>query len=210
MPYPIIQIAVSNIFRDFVITWSKLYNYKNEHIYLKLINKDKKLNKNDLYELFCWKNGTGNKLSSNKLKSYNKKIASKILLINKLRGSDKVDIDFMKTEFRDVSFVWRIFLFHIIKPSYFPIYDQNIHRAFNYIQQLTWENIETNLKSEIKEKFYFQEYLPLILKEVELFYDDKDKQAYIKKIDEALFALGRFLKIYDKHKVFSLHCHSSG
>jgi len=167
---------------DFINSWSKLYSFSNEAIYSKSIIKET-LTKTDIQNLYKWKNGM--KLSVLKQKSLDTKIKAKLSIINAFKKNDKIDVEAFKKEFKNVSAVWKIFLLHIIKPNKYPIYDQHIHRAFLFIHNEDWSNIQNTMNDKVKEKFYFDRYLPFIETQ-----NIKD----LKKLDEAFFAFGQFLK----------------
>jgi hypothetical protein len=166
---------------NFIISWSKLYSFSNEAIYSKSIVKQT-LTKTDIQNLYKWKNGM--KLSVLKQKSLNNKIKAKLIIINTFKKNDKIDVEAFKKEFKNVSAVWKIFLLHIINPNKYPIYDQHIHRAFLFIHNEDWSNIQNTMNDKVKEKFYFERYLPFIEAQ-----NIKD----LKKLDEAFFAFGQFL-----------------
>lgn len=167
---------------DFINSWSKLYSFSNEGIYKASISK-KTLTKTDIQNLYEWKNGM--KLSVLKQKSLNTKIISKLSIINALKNDANLDIEYFKSEFRNISAVWKIFLLHIIKPDKYPIYDQHIHRAFLFIHKEDWSNISnTSINNNAKEQFYFKRYLPFIVSQ---------NIKSLKKLDEAFFAFGQFL-----------------
>ncbi|MCT3661373.1 hypothetical protein HZP71_11770 [Elizabethkingia anophelis] len=128
-------------------------------------------------ELYIWKNGMN--LSAKKLEILEKKILLKLDIINDLKSQYLPILDSFLEEFQEVSFVWKIFLLHIINPNTYPIYDQHIHRAFNYLQS------ENNYNQHVTQnEFYFNHYLPFIrLKKID----------NLKKLDEAFFAFGQFI-----------------
>lgn len=176
------EINRSRDLETFIAFWSKLYSYSNEVVYRNIISK-KEFAKNDVQELFVWKNGM--KLSDLKQKSLEQKILSKIPVINELKLSNEVDLAFFKNEFAELTTVWKIFLLHIIAPKKFPIYDQHIHRSFLFIHQEEYSEMSnTFINNAEKERFYFERYLPFI-RENEI----KD----LKQLDEAFFAFGQFL-----------------
>lgn len=183
MMLPIINIDVTNDFKDFVNCWSQLYSFSNEAIYRVSISK-KTLTKIDIQNLYEWKNGM--RLSVLKQKSLDTKIKSKLSIINDFKNEADIDIELFKTEFKSLSTVWKIFLLHIIKPNKYPIYDQHIHRAFLFIHNEDWSNISNDtINNKAKEQFYFERYLPFIESQ-----NIKD----IKQLDEAFFAFGQFIK----------------
>jgi hypothetical protein len=174
----------------FIEYWSKLYSYSNESVYKNAISQ-KEFEKNHIQDLFVWKNGM--KLSDLKQKSLESKILSKLDLINRLKINKEVDLVLFKNEFKSLTTVWKIFLLHIIAPKEFPIYDQHIHRSFLFIHQEEFTKISnTTINNIQKEEFYFERYLPFIREN-----NIKD----LKKLDEAFFAFGQFLKTKN-YKIF--------
>ena len=168
MNLPILNNQFEKSIVLFIDKWSKLYSFSNEAIYKVSISK-KVLTKNDIQNLYEWKNGM--RLSVQKQ--------------NKLKSNDILDIEVFKKEFKNLSAVWKIFLLHIIKPTKYPIYDQHIHRTFLFIHKEDWSNISnTSINNKTKEQFYFERYLPFIKSQ-----NIKD----IKQLDEAFFAFGQFL-----------------
>jgi hypothetical protein len=166
---------------DFINSWSKLYSFSNEAIYSNSIGKET-FTKTDIQNLYKWKNGM--KLSGLKQKSLDTKIKAKLSIINVFKKNNSIDLESFKIEFKKVSAVWKIFLLHIIKPNKYPIYDQHIHRAFLFIHNEDWSNIQNTMNAKVKEQFYFDRYLPFIEAK-----NIKD----LKKLDEAFFAFGQFL-----------------
>ncbi|GAL65856.1 hypothetical protein [Jejuia pallidilutea] len=182
MKLQIINTAIANDFKGFVDSWSKLYSFSNEAIYRASISK-KTLTKNDIQNLYEWKNGM--RLSKPKQKSVDDKIKAKLSIINDFKNNDALDLEAFKKEFKKLTAVWKIFLLHIIKPTKYPIYDQHIHRTFLFINKEEWSNISnTSISNKAKEQFYFERYLPFIASQ-----NIKD----IKQLDEAFFAFGQFL-----------------
>ena len=80
-------------------------------------------------------------------------------------------------------------MLHIISPDQYPIYDQNVHRTYRYINNLDYSRIDSDFPSD-KDKiiFYHTDYLPFVI-DIVTKYD-----LTIKQIDEAFFSFGRFLK----------------
>ncbi|MDP2686534.1 MAG: hypothetical protein Q8O62_04895 [Aequorivita sp.] len=167
---------------SFIDSWSKLYSFSNEAVYNKSISQEI-LTKTDIQNLYEWKNGMV--LSLIKQNSLETKIKSKLSLINAFKAKDEINLDVYKMEFKNLSAVWKIFLLHIIKPNEFPIYDQHIHRTFLFIHNEDFSNISTFITNQNKERFYFDRYLPFI---------QSNNIEDLKKLDEAFFAFGQFLK----------------
>lgn len=181
MKLPILKIENSEL-TEFISYWSRLYDYPLESIYNNYINKSS-FNKEDLKHLYIWKNGM--KLSGVKQKALETKILSKVVIINDFKSKKEIDLEKFKKEFSNVSAVWKIFLLHTINPNKYPIYDQHIHRAFNYIHSRNYKNISAiSINNKTKEEFYFNEYLLFI---------DSLRNIDLKKLDEAFFAFGQFI-----------------
>lgn len=190
MKLPTIKKNYEKEFKNFVEYWSKLYYYNLSDKYDSRIN-NQTFSEDDLYELYFWKNGM--KLSGPKLKSFNNKILKKIKIINEYKLNEKFDTKEFFIEFKDVSFVWKIFLLHIIKPKKYPIYDQHIHRTYLYINKLKWDNITANIRDKDKSTFYLDKYMPFIAKQ---------NRMKIKNIDEAMFTFGKFLNTENQYQIF--------
>lgn len=169
--------------KNFIEFWSEFYSWsKTEELYEKNINK-KQYSENDLGELYIWKNGM--KLSPLKQKSFENKILAKLKIINNFKNKHNLDVEEFNVEFSNVSFVWKIFLLHIIKPKIYPIYDQNIHRAYLNLTDQDYSNITSDLTDKKKSKFYWEIYEPQV---------KTLRVKNLKKWDEALFSLGQILK----------------
>ena len=176
---PILQSEQSSL-PQFINFWSKFYDYPKDELYSKV---DQALfSEKDINDLYEWKNGMV--LSAAKMDSLNKKIIAKLDIINRLKGEKKIDLEYFKNEFGSLSFVWKIFLLHIIKPKTYPIYDQNIHRCFNFIHAREHRRISNAISEKSKEQFYFEDYLPFI---------ENLNGIPLRKIDRAFFTFGQFL-----------------
>ncbi|MDQ2178820.1 hypothetical protein [Marinifilum sp. D714] len=181
MKLPILKIENSDL-NEFINYWSELYSYPLESLYNERIYK-KKFDAEDLLQLFIWKNGM--KLSAGKQKSFEDKVLSKRDIINDLKSKQNLGINEFQKHFNNLSAVWKIFLLHIIRPNKYPIYDQHINRAFNYIHGFDYQNISANsMTNNSKEEFYFNTYLEFI---------ESLNGIDLKKMDEAFFAFGQFI-----------------
>ena len=180
MKLEILQVSEVDNLNEFIEFWKKQYFYNGENTYDDIIEKEYLL-EDDLKELYIWKNGTP--LSAKKQLSFEVKILSKLDLINNWKEKG-FKLELFLEEFKDVSFVWKIFLLHKISPNSYPIYDQHIHRAFNKINNLEWENISNTISNKIKENFYFNTYLGFL---------ELNKVNDLRKLDKAFFAYGQFL-----------------
>lgn len=157
-----------------------MYSYFDESKYKQNIGV-REFKPSNLIELFHWKNGMPLKGSGGKEKSLHQKVLKKISIINDYKRLPNVDLRNFNTDFGDISAVWRIFLLHTIKPHVYPIYDQHIHRTYNYIHNIEWRTINSTLSDKKKLDFYFNTYLPYVKS-----LDVPD----LKAMDEAFLLLG--------------------
>ena len=168
---------------DFIDYWKRYYDYKDDGKYHNNINAVR-FEKKHLDDLFNWKNGMTLVGSIKKEKAYNDKILAKIDTINTYKQSETVNIEAFNSDFKEVSAVWKIFLLHIIKPKAYPIYDQHIHRAYNYIHGKEWDKVTNTMPDKLKLELYFGPYLTFV---------QESGVEDLKALDEALFAFGQFL-----------------
>jgi hypothetical protein len=165
--------------REFVDFWSSFYNYLFEDSYALIVGK-KRFMEADLAKLFEWKNG--GKLAQKKKKAL-ESIIDKIDQINALKT--KFCIDTFLKEFSFVKgAIWKTFLLHIIQPDSFPIFDQHVYRAYLFIVKNKRGEIPDNKR---KQDVYFSEYVPF-------FNGLAGNGVSRKKLDEALWSFGKFLK----------------
>jgi len=185
MKFP--KLSVREIkFSGFVQFWSSFYNYSKEHLYSDRISKSQ-FTRDDIENLFVWKNQI--RLSRKKEKSLKEKITDKLDIINKLKS--KFCLNIFKSNFKKVSAIWKIHLLHIIAPQNYPIFDQHVYRAFCFLKKKELKEIPDS--NSIKERVYFGLYVK--------FFNSLAKSkdiSYRKKIDESLWAFGKFLKSYGK------------
>ena len=182
LTFPVLTKTQSGSLQEFISFWSRLYAYDNAALYDKIYYKV--LSEKDIKDLYQWKNGM--KLSQAKEKSLNTKIIKKLNIINSLRATAEIDLDYFLKEFKEVSVVWKVFLLHIISPTMYPIYDQHIHRAYRFINNEASDGIKASMNESVKLKFYFKEYYPFVR---------QSKIKDLKKMDEAFFAFGQFINI---------------
>jgi len=178
--FPIIED--NGTINQFIDCWSRFYNYGGDEMYFRII-KNNPIKKDDIRELFKWKNGM--RLAPLKDNSLETKIVPKLELINALKNDRKITFQTINENFKDVSAIWRIFLAHIIKPDEFPIFDQHVYRSMIYLQTNKIEEMKNN--NQIKLHKYEHEYLKFF-NSISLEITD------YKKYDEAMWVFGKFLK----------------
>ena len=179
-------------FRDpaeFMERWSGQYSYNIEYKYTDHIDTVFD-NRESFLELFRWKNGTGENISVNKMKTIDG-FWSKVDVLRKLKLN--FSWEFFESEFQPTrsSSIWKCFLVHLIDPSRFPLYDQHVYRSYQFIHEGIIEEIPNThrLKYEIfKEKYC--EWFNGVVNEHNLNH---------KRMDESLFTYGQMLKSIKKY-----------
>ncbi len=164
---------------EFISFWSKQYSYDIDYVYDDNIGKE--LIEDRIWALFQWKNGgplSKNKKTSVKDNYINEKIKIQCNLDN---------FDLLTYLNKPGGVIWRIFWLHCNCPNIYPMYDQHVHRAMAKLK--TWEELEIPSENRVKVEMYINHYLPF-WKEFHEFPS--------KKVDEALWSYGKFLKLkYD-------------
>jgi len=183
MNIPILKSQQLTSYSEFIQFWSTYYDYTLEELYNTRIGLQQ-FTQTDIEKLFEWKNGM--ELSERKKKSLKDNVLDKLDLINTYKQQEKFNLDEFKKVFKSMSAVWKIYLLHLIKPDYYPIYDQHIHRAYLYIHHQDYSQLKNTISNKAKENFYFTYYLNFV---------HSIDGCSLKQIDEALFSFGRFLNV---------------
>ena len=172
--------------QTFIDLWSQMYDHQNayEHNYVNHIKPDKPFTHKDLLELYEWLTGAG--LGRIRTAAIKDKIYAHIDYINDMKFENSINIDEFQKKFSSVSAVSRIFLLHLIKPEVYPLYDTNIHIAYNYIHGISNEQQPYPRREEDRMKFYFRKILPFVT-------SIKGNNS-IKKVDEALNSYGQMVR----------------
>jgi hypothetical protein len=164
--------------RAFVEFWAAKYPTINEPIYQAHIGKP--LTEKRLLELFRWKNN--GPIAKHKLKSIRRNYIQ-----NKPAPPALGDVGALQSFITQPGgAIWRIFWLHCYDPSRYPIFDQHVYRAMCRLTRGRAEEIpETN---HAKATAYVEQYLPF---HARLTYKNR------KKIDEALWSYGKYLKSWN-------------
>lgn len=181
--------------KDFIHFWSDCYDFGkySDDEYLKNLNKDGTLSPENVQFLFEWKN---NKPLSKKKQKTVDQIIENIFELNKFRQLPVIS----KEEFRKFwifismiikhGMIWRVFLLHITRPQDYPIFDQHVLRAWNYIKNDKIEELDKTLE-------FYNEYRIFFFDLASKFEPDH------RKVDQALMAFGQFLKTQFSKKIGS-------
>lgn len=189
---------------DFTRFWSKYYKYvvkdengKDDISYIEELNLNNNLTEQNIKRLLRWKDPhmLTEKIQSGKKKGSNNKKVEEVLEnfenINNFRVGkiSKDDFKRITESIFKTGVVWRIFLFHIARPHEYPIADQNVFRAFFVLNDNKKDPTKADWDDYIKYKEFF-------FKIVELAKFNSVNE--MKKVDDALFEFGKFLKKYNR------------
>jgi len=160
---------------DFIEFWSAWYPTNNEPVYQANIGKP--LTKKRLLTLFKWKNN--GPIAKHKLESiYRNYINTKPV------PPAHDDLHAIKSFITQPGgAIWRIFWLHCYNPTQYPIFDQHVYRAMRRLEVGHAEEIPTT--NTAKARAYVVQYLP---------FHATFKYKNAKKIDEALWSYGKYLK----------------
>jgi hypothetical protein len=162
--------------------WCEQYDYAEPGLYKEQIGV-RPITPEGLRLLFAWKNGMP--LSARKAQALEEKIIAKLPVIQAL--SEKVDEAVFKEHFGKLRVVWQVFLLHIIDPEHFPIFDQHVYRAYRSIKDIGQVGLEAEPKLTMAGYREYQVFYQELLKQ----YDGIPK-----RVDDALWAFGKFLSRY--------------
>lgn len=203
---------------DFINVWRKYYNYvvKDENgkdiLYIEDLNLNNNLTEQNIKRLLRWKDPhmLTEKIQSGKNEGSNNKKVEEVLKnfknINDFRFGKISEDDFkgVTENIFKTGIVWRIFLFHISRPLEYPIADQNVFRVFFLLNDIKKDPTKAKWEDYIEyKKFFFDiaKYAGIIDHELEG--NEKNIRNIVerlKKVDDALFEFGKFLKKYkDSH-----------
>lgn len=174
---PVISFA-SSPRHDFVARWSLGYSYPDDDLYTSNIGRP--LTRHRLEQLFLWKNG--GKLSRRKQASLEQNYLARYKELRELPKD--ADAGELLRRFGGGA-IWRIFFLHCWRPQAFPIYDQHVHRAMEYIETGVPRELPTSAKAVLTN--YTGRYLPFWAK----FSADSGRDT-----DKALWVFGKFLKAH--------------
>lgn len=169
---------------QFVQDWSEHYTYSLEDKYNDHINECLS-NKESFLELFKWKNGTGDRISDDKMKVV-LSFWDKIEILQKLRTDFNWSLFEREFEPYKNSTIWKIFLLHLVDVNQFPIFDQHVFRTYYFFKKGKIE--ELPISSEKVYEIYKYGYL-MWFHEIQMKYN-----LPLKKMDESFFSFGRMLK----------------
>ena len=160
---------------EFIDFWSRQYSYNKEYLYD--VNIGNELTEERIWNLFLWKNG--------RPLSQKKRISVRQNFIDEKKIEKILIPDSFLTTYlnRPGGAIWRIFWLHCNHPGKYPIYDQHVHRAMAKING--WKNLEIPYYNKKKVETYVNQYLP---------FWDRFLEFSPKRVDEALWVYGKFLK----------------
>ncbi len=184
-------VKPTNDFEAFIEFWAQFYDYKSpfELNYDKHIKFGKPFTHKDILELFEFVYHTG--LGRIRTESIKEKIYPHLDYINDMKFEETIDLDEFQAKFNKSAPVTQTFLLHIIQPTKYPLYDQNIQNAYNYSKG---RDLDTPFprRPEAHMKFYFKKLQPFI--------ESNRGNLSLKRIDEGLNTFGQLVKRNPKFK----------
>lgn len=171
--------------KEFIEFWSRLYDKGKypDSIYEANLNKNGKLQKDNIIPLLEWKNGQP-------LSKAKKKIAQKIIdnlqKFNNFRALKSVSQEDFEQFWEIVSsivktgLVWKVYLLHIARPNNYPIVDQHVLRAHHYLTTGKIAEPSQTIQAYFSYKNFF-------------FKIAKESCKEPREVDKALMTLGQYL-----------------
>ena len=198
--------------REFVEFWGKYYSYavkifrsEDSISYINELNIGNDLSEQNVKRLLRWKDPrmlTEEILSGpnkGKMNRRVKRVLDRLRSLNDFRNGRIDENAFLRVAANIFpnGLIWSVFLFHIARPYEFPMADQNVFRGFS---------IQTNGRipedwggyKEYKDFFFDIAKSAGIIKRQPKGNESNISEIVpaLKKVDDALFTFGRFLKIY--------------
>jgi hypothetical protein len=192
--------------KEFVDFWSNYYKNsitifgtKERISYIDELSLRGELTEENIRRLLRWKDPRMLTQNHEKRNKKVQRVLDRRKDINEFRFSEKSELDF-REDARNIfpsGFIWPIFLFHIARPFQYPIGDQNVFRAYF---KMTKKKIPTCWEEYLDYKEYFFEIsLTAGVIAFKPAGDEKNITKIVeglKKVDEALFIFGKFIKSY--------------
>jgi hypothetical protein len=170
--------------RAFIEHWSEVYRTttKINAFYDQVIDQER-FSKSEIRSLFDWKNGIPINGHPQKTASV-EAVLSQLPLLNKLKQN--FDQQLFNKHFGAMSAIWQIFLLNLTDPRQFPIFDQHVYRAYRFItDRVIVDTIPGTRRRQLK--LYHEQYIPF-------FSAIRPPRMPIRRVDNALWTFGRFLK----------------
>jgi hypothetical protein len=161
---------------SFIKYWYSKYSYPMEEKYTD--NIDAPPSAERLMALFEWKNGTGERIATPKLKSIMGNYPWNFAGDRRARYLDHN---------KDGGAIWNIFFLHCLNHEEWPIFDQHTFRAMHYLETGTIREIGSTKRTKYKDYERYRQFVVRI--------EEPDRR----KVDRALFAFGKFLKSVKPH-----------
>jgi len=190
--------------RDFVTFWNRFYAYevtlpedeKQRIDYFSELNLGSDLSEQNVRRLLRWKDPrflTDPTKGTNQPNKKVRRVLESLPIINGFRRNEKTEDEMrlaVEGIFESPTIVWRAFLLHIAKPHIYPIADQNVFRSYCLHtanpEPQTWQSYAD-----------YSDYFAQIADEMGTTRTLENTRE-VKRIDNALFVFGQFLKEYYK------------
>ncbi|PIQ23443.1 hypothetical protein COW36_09360 [bacterium (Candidatus Blackallbacteria) CG17_big_fil_post_rev_8_21_14_2_50_48_46] len=159
---------------EFITYWSSKYIYSDEWKYDQNISLTKPFTKESREQLFQWKNGTGDRIAQHKMNG--------ILLNYPLHFCGDIKRRYLNAS-QSGGAIWNIFYAHCLEPENWPIFDQHVYRAMQFLKK--GSILELSQKNKDKYEVYLNEYINFF----KSFSGHPQRE-----IDKALMCFGKYLK----------------
>ena len=194
--------ADTNRLVQFVECWTRYYRGDDDK-YLAALNLGDDLTKQHIARLLRWKDprflsksnrdGTPNQ--------HVKRVLAKTGAINDFRNSriDPEDFEKITHSIFPNGIIWQLFLFHIARPTDWPIADRNVFHSYSVLFNA---NIPDTIVAYHSYANEFRRLASLFRRASRI--DDSDLVHLVmtnKRLDNALVAFGQFLATYDREQI---------
>ncbi len=200
--------------KEFIAFWNSFYKDKITVFKFKLLidyfaelNVGNVLTTENIRRLLRWKDQrslTQEIISGKKQGSENPRIRQVVDIlddINKFRAGVITEDQFKTTSsIFPNGIIWQIFLFHIAKPSEYPIADQNVFCSMS-VHKYNAIHLKQNWETYEQYRTYFMD----IANACKILVDEQHLRE-LKRIDNALMSFGQFLKKYCKENLNKTPC----
>jgi hypothetical protein len=185
---------------EFVECWERYYR-GNDLEYFAELNLGGDLTEQNIMRLLRWKDPrflTHPKKKGGGSNQHVTRVLERMVSINSFRNGYLTVDDFGTITRRifPTGIIWQLFLFHVARPTDWPIADQNVFRSYSVLFNVTVPNSINSFRSYADA---FQELAANLRSAGGI--DDADPELVVranKRLDNALVAFGQFLATYDR------------
>jgi hypothetical protein len=173
----------------FLKHWSGGYNdaSRDKSLYEPNIVKKLELERDAIWPLFEWKNGSPLSMA--------KREVVRINYIEPWEAEESLEPRYLNPRAPGHRAIWNIFYLHCRRPDIYPIYDQHTYRAMHYIKTREIAEIPKPQHRVYATYADYREFVEALRSAL----PRHNRQHSIRLIDQALFAFGKFLKLAEPY-----------